>query len=120
MAPPDQWTQDPLNRALRVLSVVAFLGLIIVVVVDPDRSNNLALQSLLVGAILLQLGYDVALRLPDIISKRNSQVPQTPDNETGEEKRTREQTGKTSVPGRRPGSKPRPRADQPETDDADQ
>jgi high-affinity Fe2+/Pb2+ permease len=52
---------DPLVRWLRLISVVAFLVLIVVLVLDPTRSGDLPLQALLVGAILLQLGYEVAV-----------------------------------------------------------
>lgn len=53
--------RDPLLRWLRVLAVVAFLGLVVIVVLDPVRGDDLPLVALLSGAVLLQLGYEVAV-----------------------------------------------------------
>ena len=60
---PNQWRQspDPLIRWLRVISVVAFLALVALVVLDPIRSSNIPLAALLIGACLLQLGYEVVV-----------------------------------------------------------
>jgi hypothetical protein len=66
MAGPGWGGSDPLLRALRAISLAAFLAIFVVVVADPDRAMNLALVAFLAGAILLQLGYDVALRIPDL------------------------------------------------------
>lgn len=60
-------------RTLRVIGVVAFLALVVIVVIDPDRADNLPLIGLLVGAVLLQLGYEVAL--PGIADRRTRSEP---------------------------------------------
>ena len=64
-----RWGSDPLLRWLRVISIVAFLTLIVIVVLDPARASDLPLVGLLVGAILLQLGYEVVL--PGITDRRS-------------------------------------------------
>lgn len=61
MTPP--WGRDSLLRWLRALSVLAFLALVVVVVLDPTRGNDLTLVALLSGATLLQLGYEVGIPL---------------------------------------------------------
>jgi hypothetical protein len=53
--------RDPLVRWLRVVSIVAFLGLVVIVVLDPVRGSDLPLVALLSGAVLLQLGYEVVI-----------------------------------------------------------
>ena len=67
---PNQWRsgRDPLLRWLRIISVIAFLGLITLVVLDPVRSSNIPLAALLVGACLLQLGYEVVV--PGLTDRR--------------------------------------------------
>lgn len=56
-------TGDPILRWLRILSVIASLGLFVSLigslVIDPSRDDNLPLDALLAGVILLQLGYDI-------------------------------------------------------------
>lgn len=55
------WGRDPIVRWLRTFSVLAFLGLIIVVVLDPARASDTPLVALLAGVILVQLGYEIAI-----------------------------------------------------------
>lgn len=62
---------DPLLRILRTISLIAFLGFLCVLVVDPGRNDNFPLLALLVGAVLIQLGYDVILRIPGFIDRRD-------------------------------------------------
>jgi peptidoglycan/LPS O-acetylase OafA/YrhL len=68
---------DPILRALRVISVISFLILVSVVVLDQGRPPDLPLTALLVGAVLLQLGYEVIV--PGLSRRRNG---------NGEEKKT--------------------------------
>lgn len=64
--------RDPLQRILRTISVLAFLILVGVLIVDKDRQTDIALDALLVGAILIQLGYDIAIPfLSGVIERRN-------------------------------------------------
>lgn len=53
--------KDPLLRVLRAISILAFLVLIAVVVLDPGRTDATTLAPILAGAILLQLGYAVVV-----------------------------------------------------------
>lgn len=67
MAPP--WTpSDPLLRRLRAVAVIAFLGFLGIIVADPGRRDP-TLSLLLVGSILLALGFPVALRIPGWIGR---------------------------------------------------
>ena len=52
---------DKLLRWLRAISVMAFLTLVCVIVLDPARGSDLTLIALLSGAVLLQLGYEVVI-----------------------------------------------------------
>lgn len=63
---------DPLVRVLRSISILALLGLLSLVVADRSRQNDWPLVALLVGAVVLQLGYDVALRIPGILEPRKN------------------------------------------------
>lgn len=65
---------DPLLRALRAVAILAMLGLLIAVVLsvvfDGTRSVDPTLAAMLIGAILLALGYPFALRLPGVVVQR--------------------------------------------------
>lgn len=65
---------DPLLRALRAVAILALLGLlaalIISVVLDSTRDVDPTLAAMLLGAILLALGYPFALRLPGVVVQR--------------------------------------------------
>ncbi len=56
-------TGDPILRWLRVLAVLASIGLFVsligALILDPTRDDNLPLDALLAGVVLLQLGYQV-------------------------------------------------------------
>jgi hypothetical protein len=66
---PELWTRDPLLRALRTVSLVAFLALTALVIIDPSRADN-PTRAMLIGAVLLQLGYEVVIKLPQIVARR--------------------------------------------------
>jgi hypothetical protein len=53
--------RDPLLRWLRVISILAFLAILVVVVLDPARAADTPLVALLSGAVLLQLGFEVVV-----------------------------------------------------------
>lgn len=65
---------DPLLRALRAVAILAMLGLlaalVISVVLDATRDVDPTLAAMLIGAILLALGYPFALRLPGVVVQR--------------------------------------------------
>jgi hypothetical protein len=63
------------------MSVIAFLALVIIVVLDPVRSGDVPLVALLSGAVLLQLGYEVAI----------------PGLQRREDQRTTDEDDKTSI-----------------------
>ena len=69
MTGPDIWTTDPLLRAMRFISFFAFLALLSLVIIDPTRADN-ATRAMLIGAILLQLGFEVVVKLPEVIARR--------------------------------------------------
>lgn len=69
------WGSDPLLRWLRAIAVLAFLGMLAVVVFDTDRAQNGELLVLLFGSILIALGYPVVMSLPSIFGSRNGKSP---------------------------------------------
>lgn len=64
------WGHDPLLRWLRALAVVAFLGMLVVVILDPDKADNAELLVLLFGSILIALGYPVVMNLPHLLGPK--------------------------------------------------
>lgn len=65
---------DPVQRVLRAVAILAFLALLALVVIDPTR-RDATLDALLLGAILLALGYPVALKLPGLAAKDKPKEP---------------------------------------------
>lgn len=55
---------DPLLRALRVIAIVSFLVLLAIITIDPERQDA-SLEFLLVGSILIALGYNAVVRMPE-------------------------------------------------------
>jgi hypothetical protein len=53
--------RDPILRILRIVSVISFLIIMAIVILDNSRPNDLPLAALLAGAVLLQLGYEVVV-----------------------------------------------------------
>ncbi len=64
------WPRDPLLRALRALSVLAFIVLLFVVILTKD-SVDVTTVGFLVGAILIQLSYDALVGVPGVLNKRD-------------------------------------------------
>ena len=76
MTTPGGWQGiDPLLRALRSLAIIAFLGMLAIVVADPDRTGNTELLFLLFGSILVALGYPVVMKLPSIFTPKPKDPP---------------------------------------------
>ena len=71
------WGTDPLLRWLRAIAVLAFLGMLAVVVFDDDKVHNSELLVLLFGSILIALGYPVVMSLPSIFGNKNGK-PEPP------------------------------------------
>lgn len=74
----DPWRSghDPIQRWLRILTVVVLLGVFVYLAVDPDRGFDAEPTiALALGAILLLLGYEGVIRLP-MFNGRN--VPRPP------------------------------------------
>lgn len=69
MTEEEGWPHDPLLRVLRTFSVVAFIILLFIVLVFRD-AHDVTTVGFLIGAILIQLSYDVLISLPGAVSKR--------------------------------------------------
>lgn len=59
--------RDPAQRVLRILAVVVFLGSFVYLVVDPNRHiDSVPVVALVLGCVLVLLGYEGIVRLPYI------------------------------------------------------
>lgn len=63
------WPKDPLLRALRALSILAFIVLLFIVLA-VKQDVDVTTVGFLVGAILIQLSYDALVGVPGVISRR--------------------------------------------------
>lgn len=65
--------RDPIQRWLRVVTTLVVLGVFVYLSITPDRrADGVVVIALALGAVLLLLGYEGAVRLP-IIGKRNDE-----------------------------------------------
>jgi hypothetical protein len=67
--PTNGWRsgRDPVQRRLRIVTVVVCLGVFAYLAIDPDRTLDvIPTAGLALGAVLLLLGYEGAVRLPGI------------------------------------------------------
>jgi len=59
--------RDPAQRVLRILAVVVFLGSFVYLIVDPNRHvDSVPVTALVLGCVLVLLGYEGIVRLPYI------------------------------------------------------
>lgn len=63
------WPKDPLLRALRAMSILAFIALLCYVVAVKEQVD-VTVVGFLVGAIIIQLGYDALVGVPGVVLKR--------------------------------------------------
>ena len=67
--PSNGWRtgQDPVQRQLRIVATLVFLGVCVYVAVDPNRHiDALPTVGLMVAAVLILVGYERVVRLPYI------------------------------------------------------
>ena len=57
---------DPIQRWLRVVTVVTVLGVFVWIAVGDSRRDDILVLTLALGAVLMLLGYEGAVRLPYI------------------------------------------------------
>jgi hypothetical protein len=62
---------DPVQRWLRVVTVIVCLGVFVYLASGPSRLDVLPLAGLALGATLMLLGYESVIRLPGIGRKRD-------------------------------------------------
>ena len=59
--------RDPAQRVLRILAVLVFLSAFVYLIVDPNRHvDSVPVTALVLGCVLVLLGYEGIVRLPYI------------------------------------------------------
>lgn len=63
--------RDPVQRRLRIATVMVMLGVFVLLAVDPSRSGDFAPLGLSIGALMILLGYEGLIKLPYIGKDRD-------------------------------------------------
>ncbi len=59
--------RDPAQRVLRILTLLVLLGSFVYLIVDPNRHvDSVPVTALVIGCVLVLLGYEGIIRLPYI------------------------------------------------------
>lgn len=74
MTIPPIWGHDPLLRWLRAIAVLALLAILAIRLADPTRVDNVEITLVLVGAILVALGYPLVMRLPAVMGTKDVEL----------------------------------------------
>jgi len=66
--PTNGWKDgsDPIQRWLRVVTVVVVLGVFVYISIGDSRRDDILVLALAIGSLLVLLGYEGAVRLPYI------------------------------------------------------
>lgn len=59
--------RDPAQRVLRIFTLIVLLGSFVYLIVDPNRHvDSVPVTALVIGCVLVLLGYEGIIRLPYI------------------------------------------------------